>query len=506
MRRVAVYIILLCVAAGIGCCRGHFSDISQRSTAVDRLPSMRPDYNGVKVPPNIGPLNFVIGERGSAFFVRISSTSGTPIDLFAPGPRVVIPQKKWAALLSNNAGKPLHIDVFARNKGAWSRYKTVEDSIAFDKIDPYLVYRTLSVLYNFSRDLCIYQRDLETNRESEVLNARNFFPGCCNCHTLCNNDPSRAMFHVRTQDLGNSALVVENGAITKINTKLGYSSWHPSGKLAVCSLNKINQCFHAAWRDLRDAFDLTSGLVVYDAVKHSVVTVPQIYKEEELETWPCWAPDGKYLYFSSAPVPWKDFKTVPPPGLEKLRYNLMRISYDEKTGTWGDPEVVLSSETTGLSITQPRVSPDGKFVLFCMHRYGPSPYLQHSSDLYLMNLSTRAYLPLSANSGFSESWHTWSSNGRWIAFTSKRDGGILARIYLCRIDAAGASSKPFIMPQADPEFYDSFIKVYNVPEFSTARFTVPERKLVDAIKSSKKIDVKMPVTGATPVRTKVKAE
>jgi hypothetical protein len=503
---MAVYIILLSIAAGIVCCSGSFSDISKHSTAVDRPPSMRPDYCGVTIPPNIGPLNFVITEPGSAFFVRIFSSRGDPIDIFTKKPRVIIPQKKWSALLMKNNGQPLHVDIFVQNNKAWSRYKPVEVSIASEKTDPYLLYRTLSVLYNFSRDLCIYQRNLETNRESEVLNARNFFPGCCNCHTLQNNDPSRAMFHVRTQDLGNSALVVENGAVTKLNTKLGYTSWHPSGKLAVCSVNKINQCFHAAWRDIRDAFDLTSGLVVYDAVHRSVVTVPQIYKEEELETWPCWSPDGNYLYFSSARILWKDFAAVPPPGLEKLRYNLMRVSYDERKNQWGDPDTVLSSAATGLSITQPRVSPDGKFVLFCMHRYGPSPYLQHSSDLYLMNLSTKAYFPLAANSGFAESWHTWSSNSRWIAFTSKRDGGILARIYLCRIDSAGASSKPFIMPQADPEFYDSFIKVYNVPEFSKARFTVPERRLVDAIRSSKKVDVKMPVTGATPQRTKVKAE
>lgn len=506
MRRSTIVLILLSFAAVIVCCSRPFSDVSSRSTAVDRQPSLRPDYAGVTVPPNIGPLNFAIAESGSAFLVRISSTVGESVDIFTRKPGIVIPPKKWSSLLLKNAGHPLRIEVFVQNNKAWSRYKTIEDTIALEKTDPYLMYRTLGVIYNYSRDLCIYQRDLETNRESEVLNARNFFPGCCNCHTLLNNDPSKAMFHIRTQDLGNSALVAENGTITKINTKLGYTSWHPGGKLAVCSVNKINQCFHAAWRDMRDAFDLTSGLVVYDAVKHSVVTVPQIYKEQELETWPCWSPDGKYLYFSSAPLLWKNFETVPPPGLEKLRYNLMRVSFDERQNAWGDPDTVLSAATTGLSITQPRVSPDGKFILFCMHRYGPSPYLQHSSDLYLMNILTKAYSALAANSDCAESWHTWSSNSRWIAFTSKRDGGILARIYLCRIDTGGASSKPFIMPQNDPAFYDSFIKVYNVPEFSRGRFLVPERDLVNAIRSSKKIDVKMPVTGATPPRPKQRAE
>jgi Tol biopolymer transport system component len=238
---------------------------------------------------------------------------------------------------------------------------------------------------------------------------------------------------------------------------------------------------------------------VYIVEKHAVVTVPQIFQETALETWPCWSPDGKYLYFSSAPLLWSDFKTIPPDNLDKVRYSLMRVSYDETRDVWGGVDTVLSANQTSASITQPRISPDGKFVVFCRHEYGPSPYLQKSSDLFIMDLGTGHVEPLAINSEWSESWHSWSSNGRWLAFSSKRNSGILGRIYLCHIDSCGKAAKPFILPQTDPGFYDSFIKVYNIPEFSTSRFTVRQQDLVSAIRSSEKLDVNVPaVTGATP--------
>jgi hypothetical protein len=503
VKQRVVPVVLMSVLAGIVSCNRLFApdfDAAIRSSAaVNRLPAVDPDYTGITIPPNIGPMNFTVRDSGTEYFVRLSSDRGPAVVLFSKDARIRIPQKQWSALLSQNAGGRLRIAVYARGRdNLWRAFTAIEDSIAVDKIDPYVMYRTLSVLYNYSRDICIYQRDIRTNRETEVLNALNFFPGCVNCHTLYNHGARKALLHVRTQDYGNSALVIDGSSVTKINTKLGYSTWHPNGRLAVCSINKVNQCFHSTWKDPRDAFDLTSGLVVYDAVKRRIVTVPQIFQEKALETWPCWSPDGRYLYFSSGPIPWTDFKTIPPDGLENVRYSLLRIPYDETKDSWGTIDTVLSAGKTGLSMTQPRISPDGKFLVFCMHRYGPSPYLQRSSDLYLMNLATKSYSRMPVNSDEAESWHGWSSNGRWMVFTSKRIDGVLGRVYFCRVDGTGAASKPFLMPQKDPDFYASFIKSYNVPEFSREPFGVSQADLVAAVKSPGHVDVSMPVTSATP--------
>jgi hypothetical protein len=90
---------------------------------------------------------------------------------------------------------------------------------------------------------------------------------------------------------------------------------------------------------------------------------------------------------------------------------------------------------------------------------------------------------LECNSTSSESWHCWSSNSRWIVFSSKRDNGWLARPYFSYIDAQGGSSKPFLLPQKDPAFYDTWLKTYNIPELITGPITTPEKELLRAINS-----------------------
>ena len=126
---------------------------------------------------------------------------------------------------------------------------------------------------------------------------------------------------------------------------------------------------------------------------------------------------------------------------------------------------MLSADDSGMSAAQPRESPDGRWLLLSLSHHGNFPIYQPTSDLYVIDLKSGARQPLAAvNSTESDSWHCWSSNGRWIAYASKREGGVLARIYLTYFDRNGQAHKPFVMPQEDPSFYDSFTLTYNVPE------------------------------------------
>jgi hypothetical protein len=138
---------------------------------------------------------------------------------------------------------------------------------------------------------------------------------------------------------------------------------------------------------------------------------------------------------------------------------------------------------TGMSISEPRASPDGRYLLFCMSAYGGFPVYRPDSDLYLLDLRSRGgkQRRLACNSAASESWHCWSSNSRWIVFSSKRDNGWLARPYFSYIDAQGGSSKPFLLPQRDPAFCDAWLKTYNVPELITGPIATPREELLRAI-------------------------
>ena len=72
---------------------------------------------------------------------------------------------------------------------------------------------------------------------------------------------------------------------------------------------------------------------------------------------------------------------------------------------------------------------------------------------------------------------------------------MLTRLYISYIDSAGNARKPFILPQADPAFYDSFVKCYNVPELAIAPVRFSERQLQKAIQARRTVTVPIPANG-----------
>jgi len=58
-----------------------------------------------------------------------------------------------------------------------------------------------------------------------------------------------------------------------------------------------------------------------------------------------------------------------------------------------------------------------------------------------------------------------SPDGRWIVFSSRRMDGLHTCLYFAYFDTAGRIHKPFVLPQKNPDFYRVFLKSYNVPEF-----------------------------------------
>jgi Tol biopolymer transport system component len=298
--------------------------------------------------------------------------------------------------------------------------------------------------------------------------------------------------------------LVEDANVQKINAKFTYSSWHPGGKLLVFSANKIVMFFHSSRTEIRDVLDLDSLLAYYVTGSGKIKTVPQLSRKDYLETYPAWSPDGRFLYFCCAPKLWPDDTPIPPEGFDKVKYDLLRISYDITSDRWGELETVISSKDTALSITLPRISPDGRWLLLCMADYGCFNAYNKSSDLYLMDLNSvnqpghYQLRKLDINSDESESWHCWSANSRWIVFSSKRDYGIFTRLYISYIDKDGNAYKPLILPQKDPLSYSSSPVAYNTPELIDRPVTVGGEKLAGVIRSSKKIPAEMPITMATP--------
>jgi len=450
-----------------------------QATPLHQAPNIFPDIEATVIPPNIAPLNFVVNEPGMRYYVRIHSTQGKAIEIRARTPGIVIPFRPWKEMLHLNAGEKIYFDVYARRAdGQWYRFDTITSTIAKNAIDGYLVYRLLKPLFNRYTNMGIFQRDLQNYDETIVLHNSTSGRCCLNCHAFLNNRPDSMALHIRAEGRGKPMLVVRNGDVATVTKPAGYLSWHPSGRLLAFSVNKLSLFYHSTGEP-RDVFDAASDLGVYVVDSNTMVMPAKIAVPDTLETWPAWSHDGQYLYFCSAPK-------LPIERFNEIKYSLMRIRYDLESNTWGNPETVLSAQDTKLSITEPKLSPDGRFLLFCMSQYGNFPVYQDSSDLYLMDLKTSKHGRLEINSNRTESWHSWSSNSRWIVFSSKRRDGLFARPYFSYVTEDGTVHKPILLPQRDPTFYDRFIKTYNVPELIREPIRVRQRDLARAVVAPRK--------------------
>ena len=279
-------------------------------------------------------------------------------------------------------------------------------------------------------------------------------------------------------------VVVRDGTPTQLKTRSdaapgapGYISWRNDGRAVAFALGKPRQIFRSYGGEIRDVFDIASDLAIADTETGAASTAPALSTARHMETFPCWSADGTMLYYNTTKTLWDDAHPITPDLVKQTRFDLMRIPYDIETDTWGEPETVLTAAETGRSIVDPRTSPDGKFLVFCMADYGGFPVNQESSDLYLLDLETGAYRRLACSSDRAESWHSWSSNSRWIVYSSKRLDGLFMRPWLCYIDADGRAHKPFVLPQKDPDFYDTCLITYNIPELVNGRIAVSPEAL-----------------------------
>ncbi|MBN2130120.1 MAG: PD40 domain-containing protein [Sedimentisphaerales bacterium] len=462
-------------------------------------PRISPDYADLVIPANIAPLNFRVLEEGRRYFARIHGNGGAAIEVFSRNGDMRIAAGPWRRLLGANRGKRICCDVYIQDaERRWHKFRRISNTVAEDDIDAYVVYRLMKPIYTWWKDVGIYQRRLAEYDESVVMHGRSFEEGCLNCHSFVAGRPETMTIGLRSATYGSSTLLVRDGAVDRIGAKWGYTAWHPSGRLAVYSMNNVIQFFHTGRMEVRDVLDLDSALACYHVEERKVVCPAPLARKDRLETYPAWSPDGEHLYFCSAPIPWTDRQAVPPENYDKVKYDLCRVRYDVQTDRWGDVETVLSAEETGLSILLPRISPDGRFLLFCMCDYGCFPVHQPSSDLYLMDFATQQYRRLDINSAYSESWHSWSSNGRWMAFSSRAQGGLFTRTYLSYVDRDGRAHKPFVLPQRDPRYYESQLQTYSVPELVTGRVEVSRTSLARAARSEASIAVDIPITAATP--------
>lgn len=477
-------------AWAVAICLSCTSQVPDKYTDSQQLPDIYPDYTGVTVPSNIAPLHFLVDEEADAYVARLSYGGQEWIT----DSREVTPSlSRWHDMLAAAKGKTINVEIFVEHDGQWTRYQPFGIHVAEEPIDAYLTYRLISPSYVTYRDLTLNQRDLTSFDESiiygNMINSDVEHAQCINCHSCQNYNPARLQFHVR-EAMGGTVIAYD-GKVSKVNLKTDslisggvYPAWHPSEKLIAYSVNQTGQTFHT--RDLQkvEVQDILSDLILYDLEKNEVTRIPG--DPDELEVFPWWSPDGKYLYYASARFVRKDSaesmdnETIR--RYKEIKYNLYRRSYDAANRNMGPAELVFDAAAIGKSATLPRISPDGRFLMFTMGEYGVFHIWHKDADLYLMDLRTKQVRPMTEiNSDNVESYHSWSSNGRWVVFSSRRNDGNYTRPFIAYIDKDGKGRKPFELPQDVPDMHRRFTRSYNIPEFMSAPVDITPQEFARVI-------------------------
>lgn len=481
LQNIILSLIALALATSCG------TKIPADAVAVDSTVAIWPDYADVTVPCNIAPLNFRLAQPQKAIVEMRSATAELCVEATADG-SFSIPANRWRHLLAVAQGRDIAVTIFTRtDNGRWQRHPAFPIHVSADSIDPVLVYRRIAPGYRMWSEMGIYQRCLESFDEKPILNNKLTNNNCMNCHSFCMQNPDKMMFHQRMMHAG--TYILADGNIEKLDTKtdstisaLVYPYWHPSGRFIAFSVNDIKQDFHASADPNRiEVFDNKSDVVVYDVEHHTVASSPLLKSPDAFETFPSFSPDGKTLYFCSAKA-----KSMPD-NYQQVRYDLCSISFDPSSGSFGTlVDTIYAASQGGHSARFPRVSPDGRWMMLTESAYGNFSIWHRDADLRLIDLTTGHIDSLSTvNSNDVESYHSWSSNSRWFAFSSRRGTGLYTRPYICHIDANGVAAKPFLLPQESAEYYDRLLTSFNIPELVQGEIDVDTYRLIDISKYGK---------------------
>lgn len=200
------------------------------------------------------------------------------------------------------------------------------------------------------------------------------------------------------------------------------------------------------------------------------------------------SPDGKTIYYLTC-------KQVEDPNdYKNEKYNLCRIAFDPATGRYGNKvDTLFNAVQMGKSLTWPRPSYDGKWMLFTLSDYGYFSIWHRESEQWLMNLQTGESRPFQEiNSNEADSYHNWNVNSHWIVFTSRRGDGLHTRLYLSSIDDNGKGTKPFLLPQENPwQYYDESLYSFNTPDFSSKKVEFDNHAAAHEIMSDKRNTTKV---------------
>lgn len=250
----------------------------------------------------------------------------------------------------------------------------------------------------------------------------------------------------------------------------------PDGKYVITSIDVphangrrvVDRLYNGFYRNygFGQVFFPTRGVLGwYSRESGKLTTLPGADDPNFVQTSAFWSPDGKYLVYSRAVAkdPYAPGQVqatyANDPNETQIQYDLYRIPFNDGKG--GTPERVVGASENGMSNNFPKVSPDGKWIVFVQCKNGL--LMRPDSKLYIVPFGGGTARPLASNLAVMNSWHTFSPNGHWLAFSSKTPS-LYTELYLTHIDADGNASPAILVENATASN-----RAVNIPEFVNVR-------------------------------------
>jgi hypothetical protein len=350
--------------------------------------------------------------------------------------------------------------------------------VAREPADEAVVYRLVTPPFWVLKTPDTFVRDLRSFDIRPFLLSRRKY--CFNCHAFSSPTGTDGMLAVQSRYLpqdhdglrvyfGVFDLATRQGWKARLPFEIQmttYMAWSPDGRRLATSANQQVTVFPPIIHETQMAGEPTSDVAVYDLGRQEAFLLPGASDPQRLELFPRWTPDGKWIVFCSAP---------PAAHPEMVRYDLCVVPYNDGRG--GEPQPIPGASANGRSNYFPRFSPDGRWFTFCQADGGD--LMRSSSNIFIMGADLKGPARrLECNADHAaDSWHSWSSNSRWLVFASKRDDGAFARLYLAHVDDQGRAAPAVALPLKQPP-----LQSFNIPEFLAKAPRIEERALFDALR------------------------
>lgn len=478
------YFPLLVLLSLLAACTPSPENVTEK----DVFPNIYPDYIGVTVPENIAPLNFLLRDSCDAI-LAVASFGDYEVKSHKKGNEAIFDLKEWKKLMEKAAGKSIDVTVTALLADNWVKYKAFNINVSSDKIDPYLSYRLIEPDYEIFSRLQIMERNIEDFSERVLCDYNTVGNRCMNCHTHAPGDGDLSFFYVRGE--GGGMILNDHGKLRMPDIKTPdmvsgpvYAQFDPTGRYIVFSTNVIIPAFHSRPDKRLEVFDTKSDIYVYDLKQDKVLRSPLIADSTRLETFPTFSADGTEIYYCVADG------SIRPSAIDSVHYSLCRIGFNPEHGIFAtSADTIVPGIQGKRSVSHPRMSPDGKRLLYTVSDFGTFPIWHRDANLQMIDLENGKIDSLKVvNSQMSDTYHSWSSTGRWFVFASKRDDGLYGKPYFAHVDNNGKVSKPFVLPQKSPSFYDDNLKSFNVPDLGTVPVSFMPSDVASVMSHPKRTD------------------